>query len=115
MNAPQKIDFSGITGVSCPCGTARRALTDAAEFPCSVHRTSINKTAKPHYHRRLTEVYYIISCGTDAEMVLGEERFPLHPDLLFYIPPGTVHYLEGEAEVLIVVSPKFDPEDEFFE
>ena len=107
------IDFSAIQGVPCPCGTARRAFVDDPAYPGTVHRTNFDKTAKPHYHRTLTELYYIISCEPGAVIHLDDNQIPLKPDMLVLIPPNVVHRLVGTAKALIVVSPKFDPNDEF--
>lgn len=54
------VDFNQLPGVPCPCGTARRALADVADFPGTIHVTSISTEARRHYHRRLTEVYYFL-------------------------------------------------------
>ncbi len=107
------IDFADIPGVACPCGTARRAFADDPMYPGTVHRTDIAQTAKSHYHKTLTELYYIISCEPGTMMQLDDERIPLHAEMLVLIPPNTVHRVVGSAKVLITVSPKFDPNDEF--
>ena len=108
----QMVDFDQLVGVSCPCGTARRAFADVGDFPCTVHRTQIEADARPHYHRRLTEVYYFLQCGEDARMQLDDELIPVGPGKCILIPPGVVHRAVGKMTVLIVVSPKFDPDDE---
>ena len=36
------VDFAEIPGVPCPCGSARRAFADVAEFPATVHVTEIS-------------------------------------------------------------------------
>ena len=108
-----KIDYTKIEGVVCPCGIARRGLYEVEEFPGTIHRTDINRAAKPHYHKRLTEVYYIVSCEPGTCMILDGDRVELREEMAVYIPPGTVHCLEGKAKVFIVVLPKFDPTDEF--
>jgi len=107
------IDFADIPGTACPCGTARRAFTGDPAYPGTVHRTDIAQTAKPHYHKTLTELYYVISCEPGTVMQLDGERIPLHEEMLVLVPPNTVHRVIGTAKVLIVVSPKFDPNDEF--
>ena len=71
------VDFAEIAGVACPCGTARRAFADVADFPVTVHRTDISADARVHYHRRLTEVYYILECGPDAEWSSTASGVPL--------------------------------------
>jgi len=106
------IDFDQLPGLACPCGMARRALADVAELPATVHRTRITTEAKLHYHRRLSETYYILECGPQARMQLDDELVPLRPGLCIYIPPGVRHRAVGEMTVLIFVVPKFDPADE---
>jgi hypothetical protein len=83
-------DFATIAGVPCPCGTARRAFGDVEEFPGTIRVTEIALDAQLHYHRRLTGVCIMI-------------------------PPGVRHRALGKMKVLIVVLPKFDPEDEWFD
>jgi len=116
VTAPEKryriIDFDALPGVPCPCGTARRALAEVADFPGTIHRTSITTDAKLHYHRRLTETYYILQCGPDAKMQLDDDFVPLRPGTCIFIPPGVRHRAIGKMTVLIVVVPKFDPNDE---
>ena len=69
----QVVDFAAIPGVPCPCGTARRAFADVPEFPATVHVTSISVDAQLHYHKRLTETYYVLECGAEARMQLDDE------------------------------------------
>lgn len=111
----QIVDFADIAPVACPCGSARRAFADVADFPATIHETEISTDAKVHYHRRLTEVYYILQCDADAEMQLDHERLPLEPGRCILIPPGVRHRAVGKMKVLVVVFPKFDPTDEWFD
>ena len=64
------VDFAPLTAVTCPCGTARRAFADVPDFPGTVHQTRITTDVRVHYHRRLTEVYYILECSPEAQMEL---------------------------------------------
>jgi mannose-6-phosphate isomerase-like protein (cupin superfamily) len=116
MNSPGKryrvVDFDQLPPVPCPCGTARRALLDVSDFPATIHRTEITADAKLHYHRRLTETYYVLQCNPDAKMQLDDDLVPLRPGTCILIPPGVRHRAVGAMTVLIVVLPKFDPEDE---
>jgi mannose-6-phosphate isomerase-like protein (cupin superfamily) len=114
-NTYQIADFAAIPGVACPCGTARRAFEDVAEYPGTIHVTEIAVDARLHYHRRLTETYYILECGEDARMQLDDELIPVKPGLCILIPPGVRHRAVGRMKVLIVVLPKFDPTDEWFD
>lgn len=109
------VDFTKIEGQPCPCGVARRAFVDAADLPITVHRTSITADARVHYHRRLTEVYYVLECGEGARMELNAEEISVRPGTCVLIRPGTRHRAIGPMEVLIVVSPKFDEQDEWFD
>ena len=108
-------DFSEIPGVSCPCGTARRALADVEEFPGTIHVTDIVKNAKLHYHKRLTETYYFLRCDDDAKLQLDEDVVAVKPGTCVVIPPGIRHRAIGKMKVLIIVLPNFDPADEWFD
>ena len=90
-------------------------FTDVTEFPLTIHLTEIKLDAAVHYHRRLTETYYILECDPGARMQLDDNVIPLHPGRPFLIPPGVRHRAIGAMKVLIVVSPKFDPEDEYLD
>ncbi len=106
------VHFDEIPGVACPCGTARRAFADVPESPGTIHRTEITEDARPHYHRRMTETYYVLDCGPDAAMELDGERIPIRRGSCILIPPGVVHRAVGRMTILNVVFPKFDPGDE---
>ena len=108
-------DFTEIEGVACPCGTARRAFADVESFPGTIHRTEIATDARLHYHRRLTETYYFLECETGAQMQLDDELIDVRPGICVVIEPGVRHRAIGRMTVLIVVLPKFDPEDEWFD
>ena len=109
------VDFSEIPGTECPCGTARRAFADVESYPGTIHVTDISADAKLHYHKRLTETYYFLECDEDAQMQLDDELIPGRPGQCIMIPPGTRHRAVGKMKVLIVVLPKFDPEDEWLD
>lgn len=106
------VDFGQLAPVPCPCGQARRAFLDVPDFPGTIHRTEICGEAKTHYHHRLTETYYILECEADAGMELDGQIVPIRPGMCILIRPGVRHRAVGRMTVLIVVLPKFDPEDE---
>jgi mannose-6-phosphate isomerase-like protein (cupin superfamily) len=111
MNQPYIIrKASDVDPVPCPCGAARRIITGNDNDLVSVHRVSIHKAAKVHYHERLTE-YYVILEGS-GEIRLDDDRKPVGPGDVVMIPPGTRHALDGEFEIINIVSPPFDPADE---
>lgn len=109
------IDFAQVPGVPCPCGIARRGLAEVPDFPGTIHVTEISADARLHYHRQLTETYFVLECGPDARMQLDDEEIPVKPGICIMIRPGTRHRAIGQMKVLIVVFPKFDPEDEWFD
>jgi len=109
------VDFAQLPGVACPCGTARRAFADVQDWPGTIHVTEISEDAKLHYHKQLTETYYFLECGADAQMQLGGEILDVHPGMCILIRPGTRHRAIGKMKVLIVVLPKFDSQDEWFD
>jgi mannose-6-phosphate isomerase-like protein (cupin superfamily) len=109
------VDFSAVPGVDCPCGTARRAFAEVAEFPGTIHVTEIREDAETHYHKGLTETYYFLECGENAQMQLNGDCVSVKPGICIMIPPGVRHRAIGKMRVLIVVFPKFDPEDEWLD
>ena len=109
------LDYPLLPGVSCPCGTARRGLMQVESVPYSLHVTEISLDARAHYHKRLTETYFVLDCQDDAAIELDGQVIPLKPHLAVVIHPGTRHRALGRMQVLIVASPKFDPTDEWFD
>jgi len=107
--------FEEIPGVPCPCGTARRAFADVADFPATVHVTEIRENAERHYHKRLTEVYYVLESEPGAQLELDGDFIDAQPGTCVLIPPGVRHRAIGRMTVLIFVTPKFDERDEWFE
>ena len=114
--APRVVDLRRRSpGVPCPCGTARRAFADVAEFPGTIHVTEIAVDARLHHHRRLTETYYVLECGPTPGCSSTTRSIPLRPGVCVMIPPGVRHRAIGRMKVLIVVVPKFDPADEWLD
>jgi hypothetical protein len=109
------VDFDQLPAVPCPCGQARRALADVGDFPGTIHVTDISADARLHYHKRLTETYYFLHCEPGAQMQLDNEIVPVKPGICIMIRPGVRHRAIGRMRVLIVVLPKFDPRDEWFD
>ena len=111
----ERVRFAELPGVPCPCGTARRAFAEAADFPGTIHVTEISADAQTHYHKRLTETYYFLECQPGAKMQLNQELLDVQPGDCILIRPGTRHRAIGKMKVLIVVYPKFDEADEWFD
>lgn len=109
------IDFDGLPVVACPCGTSQRALAEAHDYPLTIHRTEIAGEARTHYHKRLTECYYIVSCSSDAALELDGQSVPLRPGICILIRPGVRHRAIGRMTILNIVWPKFSADDEWFD
>ena len=105
--------FGGITPTPCPCGTSRRAFTDDPDRIASMHVVEIKADAETHYHRRTTELYYILEGAGEIE--LDGQRFPIQAGSAILIKPGCRHRAIGQLKVLNVPVPAFDPADEFVE
>lgn len=109
------VNFAALPGIACPCGTARRAFADLPDYPATLHVTEIELDARRHYHKRLTEVYYVLESGVDARLELDGDLIDARPGTCVLIPPGVRHRAIGKMKVLIFVTPKFDEQDEWFD
>ena len=108
------VDLPSLPGTPCPCGTARRAFANDGEAPCSVHRVQVSATAQPHYHTRLTEVYYVLE--GEGQIELNGSLHPIRPGMAVMIRPGTRHRaVMGKSPMIIlnIVVPPFAPADEW--
>jgi len=103
--------------VPCPCGQARRAFaTESASAPrpaASVHLVDISADARPHYHKRMTEIYLVLD-GT-GHLELDGELVPVRPMTAVYIHPGCRHRAVGKLRIINIPVPAFDPADEWFD
>lgn len=100
-----------VSPVECPCGAATRVITAEDNDLLSIHRVVIKKEAEKHYHKKSTE-YYVILSGT-GEIELDDERVAVKPGDVVMIPPLTEHVARGNFEIINIVCPPFDPDDEF--
>ena len=68
--------------------------------------------ARPHFHRRATELYY----GLEGEggVVLDGKEHAVRKGSIVHIPPGVVHGARGRMRVLVVGIPDI-AEDDYFE
>ena len=100
-----------IQPVPCPCGQSARAITGKDNELASVHFVTISKDSKLHYHKRLTEFYYVLE--GEGEIQLNNDVIRLEPNTLVMIKPMTRHVARGNLKILNIVIPPFDEEDEF--
>jgi mannose-6-phosphate isomerase-like protein (cupin superfamily) len=105
--------MTDIDGVDCPCGSSRRAFADDPDRVLSLHMVDIKTDAAVHYHKKLTEVYYVLE--GEGHMELDGERVPVGPGSAILIKTGCRHRAVGQLRVLVIPVPAFDPEDEWFD
>ncbi len=67
--------------------------------------------AKAHYHKRSTELYYVLDgAGT---VTLDGREVAVEKGSLVHIPPGVVHGASGRMRVLVVGIPDIADDDYF--
>lgn len=96
------------------CGWRHRLISreDAGTGVAAwVHAVDIDGAA-PHYHKRSTELYYVLS-GEGAVILDGVEH-QVRAGTLLHIPPGVVHAARGRMRVLVVGIPDIAEDDLFF-
>jgi mannose-6-phosphate isomerase-like protein (cupin superfamily) len=102
-----------IQPIACPCGETRRAFVDEPNGVASLHVVEISADARTHYHRRLSEIYFILD--GEGELELDGERHAVRPGDAILIKPGCRHRAIGRLKVINVAIPSFDPRDEWFD
>jgi len=96
----------------CPCGQSRRAFLNEANTVASMHLVEIKQDSELHYHKHMTELYYVLE--GEGHIELDGESYPLSPGCAVLIQPGCRHRAVGEnLKILNIPVPKFDPADEF--
>jgi mannose-6-phosphate isomerase-like protein (cupin superfamily) len=105
--------FDDITAVPCPCGMSKRAFAVPDNPVATIHQVDIQVDARVHYHKNLTEIYYILE--GEGHMELDGERVPVRPGSTILIKPGCRHRAVGKLKILNVPVPAFDPHDEWFD
>lgn len=104
--------FSEIPPTPCPCGSSRRAFMNEENTVASMHVVEIKHDSELHYHRHMTELYYVLE--GEGEIELDGEVHPLTPGTAVLIKPGCRHRAIGDSlKILNVPVPKFDPHDEY--
>lgn len=68
--------------------------------------------ARPHFHKRSTELYYVLD-GSGTVTVNGVEH-PVNKGSMIHIPPGIVHSAAGRMRVLVIGIPDI-ADDDYFE
>lgn len=96
------------------CGWRDRLISgeDASLSPAAwAHAVDIDR-AKLHYHKRSTELYYVLD-GSGTVSLDGVEH-PVQRGSMVHIPPGVAHGACGRMRVLVIGVPDI-AEDDYFE
>jgi len=96
------------------CGWRDRLISheDQALHPAAWVHAVVIDGAKLHYHKRSTELYYVLE--GDGVILLDREEHPVRKGSIVHIPPGVVHGARGRMRVLVVGIPDI-AEDDYFE
>jgi len=109
----QIVNTKSLNEIECPCGFAKRAFTDDPDQVASLHVVTVKEKAKAHYHKKMTEIYYILEGHGQIE--LDGMRFDIGPGSAIMIKPECRHRAIGDLKLLNIPVPAFDPDDEFFD
>jgi mannose-6-phosphate isomerase-like protein (cupin superfamily) len=104
-------DMNAIMPVPCPCGSSRRAFAEDPQKLASFHIVKIKQDSHLHYHKKMTEVYYVLAGS--GRMEVDGESIPVGPGNSILIKPGCRHRAVGDMTIINVVTPAFDPSDEY--
>jgi len=105
--------FDEIDAVRCPCGFSRRAFVSPENPTATMHVVNIEDDAQVHYHKKLTEIYFILE--GQGQMELDGQIVPVKPFTAIFIKPGCRHRAVGKMRIVNVSIPAFDPEDEWLD
>ncbi len=97
----------------CPCGFTRRAFVAPDNNVATLHLLDVQADAQRHYHKSLTEIYFILE--GEGFLELDGEQVPVRPMTAVMIKPGCRHRAIGKLRVVVVPVPAFDPADEWFD
>lgn len=92
-----------------------RNLTNSKDFDgIDFIQVTIKDSTKKHYHKKLTEVYYVLKGS--IEMEIDDKIEQLDQSSLIMIYPNTKHKArkisEQDAEILVACCPPWSEEDE---
>lgn len=102
-----------LQAVRCPCGWTKRAFAVPDNDVATIHLVDIQQDARTHYHKRMTEIYLILS-GT-GHLEIDGVLVPVKPLTAILIRPGCRHRAIGKLTIVNIPIPAFDPHDEWFD
>lgn len=106
-------DLDAIPAVRCPCGFTKRAFATPDNQAATLHVVDIAEDSRPHYHKRMTEIYLVLE--GEGQMELDGQLFPLKPMTSILIKPGCRHRAIGKLKIINIPIPAFDEADEWFD
>ena len=98
--------------VHSACGQSIRLITHQDDPNVSFHVVHILDGTK-HYHKRSTEIYYILE--GKGKLELDDDTVDLEPGIAIFVPPGVRHRGYGDFKTVVTGTPAFVPEDEYFD
>ena len=94
------------------CGYRYRLLSRGDDDVAAwAHAVDIDG-ARPHYHKRATELYYVLE--GEGKVLLDGRAEEVRKGTMVHIPPGVVHSAIGKMRVLVVGIPDIDDSDVFY-
>ena len=94
------------------CGHRYRLLSNKDEgIAAWAHAVDIDG-ARPHYHKKSTELYYVLD-GQGTVSLDGKEE-NVKKGTIIHIPPGVVHGANGKMRVLVIGIPDIDDSDIYY-
>jgi len=102
-----------IEPVTCPCGSTRRGFLRPDNTTVSQHVVEISADSRVHYHKKITETYFILE--GEGQMELDGDLVDVRPGTGVLIKPRCRHRAIGKLRVLVTVIPPHDPDDEWFD
>ncbi len=115
MNAAKYslVQVNELPSLDCACGKTQRAFLDDPDRTASLHVVDISTAARTHYHRKMTEIYYVLEGS--GHMELDGDLHPVAPGAAILIKPGCRHRAIGRMKIVNIPVPAFDPDDEWFD
>ncbi len=99
--------------IRCSCGFTRRAFVSPDNPVATLHLLDVQIDAQKHYHKHLTEIYFILE--GEGHLELDDQLIPVKPMTAVMVKPGCRHRAVGKLRVAIIPVPAFDPADEWFD
>jgi mannose-6-phosphate isomerase-like protein (cupin superfamily) len=106
-------DFETISLVACPCGSTKRAFLDDHDKTASFHIVEISKHSRKHYHKKMTEIYYVLE--GEGILELDDDEITVKEGTCIMIKPGCKHRAVGKLKLINVPIPAFDENDEWID